>query len=85
MSWIEPKPYGQSRVEAARIEIQTPPDDNEWRPMPIHEVLNALNRMIDREHYAAFRVAAKESKARHSGTAELYESIRYYIERKNKL
>ncbi len=83
--WIEPEAYAISREEYAKDKVVRDVIDNDERMMTLHECLLTLQRMATREREKSEKSTTQPIARKHRATAELYESVMFYLRAKNEV
>jgi hypothetical protein len=83
--WIEPEAYRISREEYEKDKVVKDIIDNEFRMMSLSECVMALQRMATREREKEESIQVASLIRKHRATAELYESIIFYLRAKNEV
>ena len=83
--WIEPEAYAISREEYAKDKVVRDIIDNEQSMMTLGDCLLALQRMTTREREKSEHSPIPSTARRHRATAELYESIMFFLRAKNEV
>jgi len=83
--WIEPEAYAISREEYAKDKVVRDIIDNDESMMTLGDCLLALQRMTTRERERSERATTQPIARKHRATAELYESVMFFLRAKNEV
>ncbi len=83
--WIEPEAYAISREEYEKDRVVRDVVAPETKMMTMGDCLLALQRMTTRERERSERATTQPIARKHRATAELYESVMFFLRAKNEV